>query len=937
MVLQNIQSKKTMAIFCVCMIFVIIFWFFYLHLPALKDGYLNAGDDHVHVAYANELKKIREEEGRFFGWSRLYAMGAPIFLLRPPGFYVSVNAVHAISGFTIEQSLKIVVLLGFCLFPLSVYIGARMLELERVSAAISGLLSPLCISLWGHTLDAYQHLGIHKQLLAIFIFPIAVGALWQVLKNGKYGVVFALSFAFMFMTHPYIAYCYALLSVLMIPALGGYGSWNFTSGIRSALLWAAPAILFIFIWLIPFIASSEIQCINPYLSRRYYFEVVGCTATETLRQYFLGGILDTTFYSGVFGGTQWTGGNEWGWLDNSAWPRFPIITLLSFLGWGMVVFWPKKANRCFLGLAFLLSFLLLAGPDDYPFLDKIPFAEKFQNIHAIFMFEWAAILLGGMALYEIYLKIFRIPGNYTRAAGVGVLGALIVFGFGTAYYERTRAAQKMVDVKNVYTQNGKLILKKDANPLWMTFNEVVRRIEKDPVDGNIAAFPQEHEDSVLYNLLPNMVNRSVSISGFETLGGVYSLMLNQFRTDLRDNYHLQKLFNIRFVINNPFLRGKKLGWHEETEKIFEKKYWELVKVKGDFGKLQVLPARFIGFTGSETEWDVLMQGWLEQVREKGLDLPWIVNFSHAGMKKQDLENIRGHVSYILCGKNAKVPEGFGDFPKKELSKMSPAEIREMVFADQQGGNQSSDSHSGMLTYEVVQDDRKVGIYEVTADEPITPVLFKQAFYRGWEARLDGKRTGIYRISPGLQMVLIPKGEHTLIWRYTGPNHWNMAKLSFGLGILLTCLLAVRQRFFMKNSKHPVLESRTPNELSVKVIRRGIGAVWILFIGLFCFQVLSEVYYKKPVLIHPKNGQVLDQEKKTIFWNYVAGVPVKAQVFELEISKDKDFRDILLAQKIQKNEFQPKLTKKDSKPFYYRLRLVVYGKPFKWSDPVKFFL
>ena len=64
-------------------------------------------------------------------------------------------------------------------------------------------------------------------------------------------------------------------------------------------------------------------------------------------------------------------------------------------------------------------------------------------------------------------------------------------------------------------------------------------------------FPQQHEDSVLYNILPLMVDRLVFICGFEVVGGIYDLLLHKFRGPLRDNYAIQKLFNIRYVVNSP--------------------------------------------------------------------------------------------------------------------------------------------------------------------------------------------------------------------------------------------------------------------------------------------------------------------------------------------------------------------------------------------------
>src|SRR5262245_58038412 len=91
------------------LLFSVVGWWLYLHVPALAPGFLDAGDDHVHVAFENELARIWRDAHQVFGWNRLYATGAPMFLLRPPGLYFAVVLCHFVSGLPIEQAHKLVV------------------------------------------------------------------------------------------------------------------------------------------------------------------------------------------------------------------------------------------------------------------------------------------------------------------------------------------------------------------------------------------------------------------------------------------------------------------------------------------------------------------------------------------------------------------------------------------------------------------------------------------------------------------------------------------------------------------------------------------------------------------------------------------------------------------------------------------------------------
>ncbi len=928
------MHKKLFVIIGSFLLFGVMAWILYLHLPTLKNGLLNAGDDHVHVAYSNELKRTVEGEGRILGWSRLYGMGAPIFLLRPPGFYVAVNAIHFLSGLSIEQSLKLVVLFGFCLFPLSVYWGARLLGLGIPASFISAMLSPLCISLWGHTIDAYQYLGVHKQLIAILIFPVAVGSGWRLLAHGTFGLLFAILFAVMFMTHPYIAYCFALNMGCMLLALFAKknSDWEWKQGIRMTLLWLIPSVLMISFWLIPFVSSPEIQFIDPYLSRRYYFDVTGCTTAETLRQYFLGGILDTTRFSGPFGD------QEWGWLENGVIYRFPILTALSFAGLILVLVRPENAVHRFIGFSFLLSFLLLAGPDDFPFLDWIPFAKQFQNIHAVFMLEWSAFMLGGLGLSRIISKITRLRKRYLKAAFIGGVAAFVLFGYGSAVYERTITGRKLADVRNVSTHNGEMVLSKEMNPQWAAFNNVVKKIKVDREQGNITGFPQEHEDSVLYNLLPLMVNRSVSICGFEYLGGVYHLMADKIRVELRDNYYLQKLFNIRFVVNNHFLRGKEMQWHENIVPLYRDKFWELVKVKGEFGDFQELPENFIGFTGSEREWQELMELWIEKYQAAGSSLPWIVNFTNSGLEDKDIETIKPYLKSLVNGKDAVIPDVFMPLGKKtfdefyEHLKKWPADASgESILTEQ--------SLAQRVNYKPLKQDRRKEIFEFEIRHALTPILFKRAFYRGWELRIDDNIAPIFRVSPGLQMFMAPRGRHLVQWQYKGPNNseWTPYALISAVIISMVLICFERKRVrdtLRRTSEKPELHRVEGKRKLLTYLPAGI---WALAIAVLLHQIVSEAYFKIPVVIHPRNGQTLDMDKKRIFWNPVVGFPRNRQIFRIEIAGDAEFKNVVYRNLVSETEHRPDFTRLLKGRYYYRVRLEMDRKTYPWTKPVRFII
>lgn len=922
-----VGSQKSHRLLGVLLLFAAVGWAVWIQAPTLEPGYLNAGDDHIHVAYANELVRIWEGEGRWLGWSRLYAAGAPIFVLRPPGFYTAVAATHLATGLTVEQSLKLVVLFGFALFPLSVFIGSRLLGLGFWPAVFSGVLSPLAISLWGHSLEAYQYLGIHKQLLAILLFPVALGSLWRMLQRGEYGWLFALSFPAMFMTHPYIAFCLVLTAPLMLISLATMEpTWNWRRGLGRSVVWSIPAFLLLCLWLIPFVFSTEAQVFDPYLSRRNYFEVVVSTTAETLRQLFLGGILDTTRFAGPFGGTEWAAGAEWGWRDNSAYFRLPVLTLFALLGAFFAVFRPRSAAVSFVGLVFLFSLVLFMGPDDFPWIDWIPLAIQYQNIHGVFILEWAAFVLGGVALYRLAELVRGLPIGCFRCLGAVAAALLVLVGLGTAYWERTRTGANQADVRNIYTANGRLNQRPGMFRQWAEFAPVVEILRSSKMSGAVATLPQQHDDSVLYNLLPLMADRSVYISGFEKAGGIYDLLLHEFRGPLRDHYRFQRQFNIRYVLNSPFYRKEPLAWHRRTQELYASGYWELRRVGGDFGPFDALPPHLVGFLGSEREWALLMKRWLQALRDSDAPLPSVVDLSTAA----DLEALRPFVGLVVLGQDGIAPEGYTEIPRVTLDGLGSSPLAEMRarLLDNRGLGEEGALTIGAARFASVHQRRDEERFFFEGGQAARPLLFKRMFYRGWRVEIDGEPAPLYRVSPGLQMILLPPGSHEVVWRYHGPNQWGWAKGAFGLGLLLIVVLTLMGWHRAFGVPAPDLSKRRHGAWIPMVI-------WFAFVGVFVQKTVAEVWQLKPVVISPQDGAQLRASNQTFFWNYLTGLPGAEQRFRLQLAADAEFETVLEEKEVDGSQGRFDYAFQAGEDYFYRIRLESHGGPHPWSGPFRF--
>ena len=80
------------------------------------------------------------------------------------------------------------------------------------------------------------------------------------------------------------------------------------------------------------------------------------------------------------------------------------------------------------------------------------------------------------------------------------------------------------------------------------------------------------------------------------------------------------------------------------------------------------------------------------------------------------------------------------------------------------------------------------------------VVLADQFYPGWEAYIDGKQSKIYKTNGVLRGVVVPEGEHTLVFKYVPRRIYASMAVS---GILIFGMLFI----LLKVDNHPVL--RTP--------------------------------------------------------------------------------------------------------------------------------
>jgi len=220
------------------------------------------------------------------------------------------------------------------LWPISVFIGARLFDLGPWAAAVAAVLAPLLYSTpnfgFEHQAYVWQGYGLWTQLWGMALMPVALGLAWRALAQRGSLALAALVLGLTIASHFFVGYaCLLLLGVLVIASPRRL----FSRGLRAALVGGAA------------LAVASWEIVPLYTDLRWLQQ----------SEYNAG-----TFYADSFGpgqATQWLFSGE---LYDKG--RLPFITVLVAIGLVRCVlrFRREPAGRAIAGI-WLASLLLFFG------------------------------------------------------------------------------------------------------------------------------------------------------------------------------------------------------------------------------------------------------------------------------------------------------------------------------------------------------------------------------------------------------------------------------------------------------------------------------------------------------------------------------------------------------------------------------------------------
>ena len=293
----------------------------------------NFNDSSLHFAMLR-WARYQIDQGRIplDGWFPYLGMGLPQFHHYQSLPHLISAYISLVVGTDTTYYWSLYLLLAF--WPISVYVGTRLLGWDRWTAAAAALVAPLLFSAtsygYEHTSYMWWGLGVWSQLWGMWLLPLAWGLSWRAVSGrGSYALgslAIALTIACHFLTG-YMAIVVIVIWALIKP------SELLRRVLRSLLVGGGAALIGSWV-IVPLLSDSRWQLATQYQQGTFWDDSFG--ARKVLGWLFTGQIYDEG--------------------------RLPVVTVLVAIGVAVCAFRSRKDERAraLLG-AWVLSLLMFFG------------------------------------------------------------------------------------------------------------------------------------------------------------------------------------------------------------------------------------------------------------------------------------------------------------------------------------------------------------------------------------------------------------------------------------------------------------------------------------------------------------------------------------------------------------------------------------------------
>jgi hypothetical protein len=369
-------------------------------LPVLEPN-----DNAVHLSMVRwATERIQAGHLPFDGWFANLGLGSPLFHQYQSLPHILTGALGVVIG--PDRAFFGVLYVLLASWPISIYIGARLLGWERWVAAGAAFVSPLLLSAPGYGFEDGSYtwnggLGLWSQLWAMWLLPVALGLTWRAVSARKPNR-YALAALLLGLT----AACHFLTGYLAFLALGVWvviDPKDFLKRLGRAALVGVGGLLIISWVVVPLLLDG------PWISQ------------STFRQ---GTVLFDSF--GARRVLTWL---VTGQLFDAG--RAPVITILVGLGMTVCIarFRYDERARAVLGFMLLSLLLFFGRPTLGVLLRLLPGSDDLLLHRYIIGVHLAGIILAGVGVAwigpRVQAMLYRLMSNVRP---IMVRGLLVLLG-----------------------------------------------------------------------------------------------------------------------------------------------------------------------------------------------------------------------------------------------------------------------------------------------------------------------------------------------------------------------------------------------------------------------------------------------------------------------------------------------------------------------------
>jgi hypothetical protein len=390
-----------------------------LRAELLDVWYLN--DASIHQSMVRwAAMRIREGHLPFDGWYPYLSLGASRFHHYQSLPHILTGALSTIAG---AGMFRWSLYLLLCSWPIAVYCGGRLFDLEPWAAAVAALVSPLIVSEPALGLEwssyVWRGSGTWAQLWGMWALPFAWGLSWRAVSKGRTIALAALVLGVTVCLHLLVGYL-ALLSLGVWVVLSPGDLWR---RVGRAGLVGIGALATAAWMLVPLIADAKWMTQDEFSRGTFYYDSFGARRVV-------------------------------GWLvtgrifDNG---RVPVVSVLVLIGLAVCVwrFRRSETARAIPAVGMLSLLLFFGRPTLGLVIDLLPggtdlFLRRYiTGVHlaGIYLAGIGAAWVGAKAMHLVRTRAAWLRPAYAVAAlGILLAGAVAPAAAERYSYERRGAA-----------------------------------------------------------------------------------------------------------------------------------------------------------------------------------------------------------------------------------------------------------------------------------------------------------------------------------------------------------------------------------------------------------------------------------------------------------------------------------------------------------------